>query len=105
MIIGHFSLIVEHLFRMPNLAANHPVIVHFAIALLVVGVIFRWLSLTGRAAFVGIGRRDPAASGDSRGGGGGAVGGGCARAGRADSGRDRRSSITRTLGSGRATSS
>ena len=38
---------------MPNLAANHPVIVHFAIALLVVGVIFRWISLTGRAAFAG----------------------------------------------------
>lgn len=38
---------------MPNLAANHPVIVHFAIALLVVGVILRWISLTGRAAFAG----------------------------------------------------
>ncbi|HEY3220023.1 MAG TPA: DUF2231 domain-containing protein [Gemmatimonadales bacterium] len=36
---------------MPNLAAYHPIIVHFVIALLVVGVIFRWVSLTGRAPF------------------------------------------------------
>ena len=38
---------------MPNLAAFHPQIVHFAIVLLVVGVLFRWISLTGRAAFTG----------------------------------------------------
>jgi uncharacterized membrane protein len=38
---------------MPNLASWHPQIVHFAIALLVVGVLFRWISLTGRAAFTG----------------------------------------------------
>jgi uncharacterized membrane protein len=38
---------------MPNLATFHPVIVHFAIVLLIVGVIFRWISLTGRAAFTG----------------------------------------------------
>jgi uncharacterized membrane protein len=38
---------------MPNLAAYHPIIVHFAIALLVLGVIFRWVSLTGRAPFTG----------------------------------------------------
>src|SRR6266498_5470462 len=38
---------------MPNLAAYHPIIVHFAIALLVVGVIFRWIYLTGRAPFTG----------------------------------------------------
>lgn len=38
---------------MPNLAPFHPAIVHFAVALLAVGVIFRWISLTGRAAFTG----------------------------------------------------
>jgi len=38
---------------MPNIASYHPIIVHFAIALLVVGVIFRWISLTGRAPFTG----------------------------------------------------
>src|SRR5881409_1002662 len=36
---------------MPNIGAYHPVIVHFAIALLILGVIFRWISLTGRAPF------------------------------------------------------
>lgn len=38
---------------MPSLASLHPLIVHFAIVLLIVGVIFRWVSLTGRAAFTG----------------------------------------------------
>ena len=38
---------------MPNIASWHPQIVHFAIALLFVGVAFRWISLTGRAAFTG----------------------------------------------------
>jgi uncharacterized membrane protein len=38
---------------MPNLAVYHPAVVHFAIALLVLGVIFRWIFLTGRAAFTG----------------------------------------------------
>jgi uncharacterized membrane protein len=38
---------------MPDIATYHPVIVHFAIALLIVGVVFRWLSLTGRAPFAG----------------------------------------------------
>lgn len=38
---------------MPNIGAYHPVIVHFAIALLIIGVIFRWVSLSGRAAFTG----------------------------------------------------
>lgn len=38
---------------MPNIGAYHPAIVHFAIALLVAGVIFRWISLSGRAAFTG----------------------------------------------------
>ncbi len=38
---------------MPNLATWHPQVVHFAIALLAVGVLFRWISLTGRAAFTG----------------------------------------------------
>jgi len=38
---------------MPNIGAYHPIIVHFAIVLLVLGVIFRWVSLTGRAPFSG----------------------------------------------------
>ncbi len=38
---------------MPNVASWHPQVVHFAIALLLTGVLFRWLSLTGRAAFAG----------------------------------------------------
>src|SRR5436309_6410577 len=38
---------------MPNIGSYHPVIVHFAIAFLIVGVIFRWVSLTGRAPFTG----------------------------------------------------
>lgn len=38
---------------MPNLASFHPQIVHFAIVLLAIGVLFRWISLTGRAAFTG----------------------------------------------------
>ena len=42
---------------MPSLAALHPVIVHFAIALAVAGVLLRWLSLSGRVA--GRGRRLP----------------------------------------------
>jgi uncharacterized membrane protein len=36
---------------MPSLAPFHPQVVHFAIALLIVGVALRWVSLTGRAAF------------------------------------------------------
>ncbi|MGH7521241.1 MAG: DUF2231 domain-containing protein [Gemmatimonadales bacterium] len=38
---------------MPDIGVYHPAIVHFAVALLVTGVIFRWISLTGRAAFTG----------------------------------------------------
>jgi uncharacterized membrane protein len=38
---------------MPDIGVYHPAIVHFAVALLVAGVIFRWISLTGRAAFTG----------------------------------------------------
>ena len=38
---------------MPDIGVFHPAIVHFAVALLVAGVIFRWISLTGRAAFTG----------------------------------------------------
>ena len=38
---------------MPNIGEYHPAIVHFAIALVVIGVIFRWISLSGRAAFTG----------------------------------------------------
>lgn len=41
---------------MPSLGQFHPPIVHFAVALLPVGLAFRWLFLTGRAAFA-----DPAA--------------------------------------------
>lgn len=38
---------------MPNIGAYHPIIVHFAIALLILGVLFRWVSLSGRAPFTG----------------------------------------------------
>ena len=38
---------------MPNIGAYHPIIVHFAIVLVILGVIFRWVSLTGRAPFAG----------------------------------------------------
>jgi uncharacterized membrane protein len=37
----------------PSLGPYHPIIVHFVIALLSVGVLFRLISLTGRAAFTG----------------------------------------------------
>lgn len=36
-----------------ELAPLHPIVVHFAIALAVVGVLFRWVSLLGRPAFLG----------------------------------------------------
>jgi uncharacterized membrane protein len=36
---------------MPSLAGLHPIVVHFAIALLIAGAVFRWLSLTGRLPF------------------------------------------------------
>lgn len=36
---------------MPNLAQFHPQVVHFAVALLLIGVLFRIVSLTGRLAF------------------------------------------------------
>lgn len=36
---------------MPTLAQIHPQVVHFAIALLFVGVFFRWVSLSGRFRF------------------------------------------------------
>src|SRR3989475_12145198 len=38
---------------LPNSASWHPQVVHFAIALLAIGVLFRWISLTGKAAFTG----------------------------------------------------
>lgn len=38
---------------MPSIAAFHPQIVHFAIALLIVGVVLRLLWFTGRLAFTG----------------------------------------------------
>jgi uncharacterized membrane protein len=52
LIIGHLALDMD-ISWMPNLASFHAQIVHFAIALLVAGVLFRWISLTGRAAFTG----------------------------------------------------
>ena len=36
---------------MPSLAPYHPIVVHFAIALLIAGAVLRWLSLTGRVSF------------------------------------------------------
>ncbi|MFQ5704737.1 MAG: DUF2231 domain-containing protein [Gemmatimonadales bacterium] len=38
---------------MPEMGPIHPIIVHFVIALLVMGVIFRIISLTGKASFTG----------------------------------------------------
>jgi uncharacterized membrane protein len=37
---------------MPNLAALHPQVVHFVVALIVVGVLFRWLALAGRGTWL-----------------------------------------------------
>lgn len=31
----------------------HPLVIHFAISLLIIGVLLRWISLTGRASFTG----------------------------------------------------
>jgi len=50
LVIDQWSLIID-LWPMPNIGAYHPIIVHFAIAFLVLGVIFRWVSLSGRAPF------------------------------------------------------
>jgi len=52
MIIGHLSFFIGHS-DMPDIGIYHPAIVHFAVALLVAGAIFRWISLSGRAAFTG----------------------------------------------------
>lgn len=38
---------------MPNLAPFHPQIVHFVVALLIVGVLFRLVALTGKVRFAG----------------------------------------------------
>ena len=38
---------------MPDIAAFHPQIVHFVVALLIVGVLFRLIALTGRVRFAG----------------------------------------------------
>lgn len=38
---------------MPSIASFHPQIVHFAIALLIIGVVFRLIWFTGRLAFTG----------------------------------------------------
>src|SRR4029453_13970578 len=43
---------------MPDIGFYHPIVIHFAIGLLAVGVLFRWMSLTGRTPFPG-----PAAGG------------------------------------------
>ena len=38
---------------MPNLGSLHPQIVHFVIALLLLGVALRWVALTGKVSFAG----------------------------------------------------
>ena len=38
---------------MPDVGFYHPLIVHFAIALAIVGVLFRWISFTGAVKFAG----------------------------------------------------
>jgi uncharacterized membrane protein len=38
---------------MPDIGFYHPIVIHFAIALVTVGVLFRWLSLAKRVAFAG----------------------------------------------------
>jgi uncharacterized membrane protein len=38
---------------MPDIGFYHPIVIHFAIGLLAVGVLFRWIALTGRADFAG----------------------------------------------------
>src|SRR3989442_1248499 len=38
---------------MPDIGFYHPILIHLAIGLLAAGVLFRWMSLTGRAAFAG----------------------------------------------------
>src|SRR5215472_13988863 len=38
---------------MPDLSFYHPLVIHFAIALLIVGVGFRWASFTGYVPFAG----------------------------------------------------
>jgi uncharacterized membrane protein len=38
---------------MPDLGFYHPIVIHFAIGVLTVGVLFRWTSLTARVAFAG----------------------------------------------------
>jgi uncharacterized membrane protein len=38
---------------MPDIGFYHPIVIHFAIGLLAVGVLFRWMSLTGHTTFAG----------------------------------------------------
>jgi len=38
---------------MPDIGFYHPIVIHFAIGLLTIGILFRWMSLTERAAFAG----------------------------------------------------
>ena len=40
---------------MPDIAHFHPQIVHFAIVLLLAGVVMRWISLTGKVPFAAAG--------------------------------------------------
>jgi uncharacterized membrane protein len=37
----------------PDIGFYHPIVIHFAIALVTLGVLFRWVSLTGRVTFAG----------------------------------------------------
>jgi uncharacterized membrane protein len=38
---------------MPDLGYLHPIVVHFTVTLLIVGVLLRWVSLTGKVPFAG----------------------------------------------------
>jgi uncharacterized membrane protein len=50
--LSKFFIFTVHLiFMLPNLAVYHPQVVHFAVALVFVGVLFRLVSLTGRWSF------------------------------------------------------
>src|SRR4029450_2398919 len=43
--------------RIPHIGFSPPILIHFPIGLLAVGVLFRWISLTGRTAFAARRRR------------------------------------------------
>ena len=38
---------------MPDIGFYHPIVIHFAIGLLAIGVLFRWMARTGHADFAG----------------------------------------------------